>query len=358
MIRLNNFGVLSLVGLLCAGLVACGGNDGPAAPAADTSDGTSVTEAAAPAQPVVVYSSRAEQLIQPIFTAFTEETGIAVEYITDSAQPLIERIKAEADTTPASVLLTVDAGVLWYAAEQGILQPMASDIVSAAVPQQYRDPDGLWTGLSLRARTIVYDTRKVSADELVGYADLADSRWAGKLCLRTSKKVYNQSLVATMIASMGEEKTEEIVRGWVANLAQPEFSNDTKLIEAIEDGRCQVGIVNSYYFGRLQRDNELSAALFWQPAELGGVHVNVSGAGITANAPNVAGATALLEWLAGPAGQELFAGLNLEFPVLGDVPNDPIVAAWGEFAASEQPLIDAGRLQADAVKLMARAGYN
>ncbi|MEO0575165.1 MAG: extracellular solute-binding protein [Pseudomonadota bacterium] len=335
-------------------LGACNGSD------TDTANDTaSATQPSAPTEnaPVVVYSSRAEQLIEPLFAAFTEETGIEVQYVTDSAQPLIERLKAEGEDTPASLLLTVDAGVLWFAEQQGVLQPTNSEILDSAVPEAFRDPEGHWYGLSLRARTIVYDTRELSVDDLTGYADLADEKWKGRLCLRTSKKVYNQSLVAMMIAEFGEEQAEALVRGWVANLAQPVFSNDTKLIEAIEDGRCDVGIVNSYYFGRLQRTRELPVAIFWQPEALGGAHVNVSGAGVTANAPNATGAAQLLEWFASDKGQQMFASLNLEFPVVASIPVDPIVAAWGEMAPSDQTLVDAGRLQADAVKLMDRAGY-
>lgn len=333
-------------------LTACGGGetDAPSAEAA-------APEAATPER-VVVYSSRAEQLIAPIFEAFTAATGIPVEYITDDPQPLIARLQAEGENTPASVLLTVDAGNLWFAAEQGVLAPAGSEALMSAIPEYLRDPEGRWFGLSLRARTIVYDNRKLSAEDLVGYEDLADPRWKGKLCLRTSKKVYNQSLVAMMIARLGEERTEAVVRGWVDNLAIDPTSNDTRLIEAIADGRCEVGIVNTYYLGRLQRDDAaLPIGLFFPPAEVGGVHVNVSGAGIVANAANADGARTLLEWLASGEGQGLFASRNLEFPVDAGTENDPIVAAWGSYEPSEQPLVDAGRLQADAVRLMDRAGY-
>ncbi|MEL6870492.1 MAG: extracellular solute-binding protein [Pseudomonadota bacterium] len=339
---------LSIIGF---SLAACGDDATTSTPAEPE---TAVAETP---QPLVVYSSRAEQLIAPLFDAFTADTGIDVQYVTDSAQPLIERLKAEGTSTPASVLLTVDAGVLWFAEQQGVLQPANSPVLDARVPDAYRDPQGHWYGLSLRARTIVYDNRELAADELTGYVDLADEKWRGRLCLRTSKKVYNQSLVAMMIAEYGEARAEEVVRGWVANLAEPVFANDTKLVEAIEDGRCDVGIVNSYYFGRLQRERELPVSIFWQPETLGGVHVNVSGAGITANAPSRDAAQRLLEWFAGDRGQQLFASLNLEFPVVASVPVDPIVAAWGEMSPSDRTLVDAGRLQADAVKLMDRAGY-
>ena len=316
--------------------------------------------AAAPAAaPVVVYSSRAEQLIKPVFDAFTADTGIEVQYITDSEQPLIQRLKAEGETTPASVLLTVDAGNLWYAAQEGVLAPTDSERLESVIPPYLRDRDNRWFGLSLRARTILYDTRVVDPAALTNYAGLADPQWRGRLCLRTSKKVYNQSLVAMMIAELGEERAEEIVSGWVQNLATDVFANDTQLIEALLAGQCEVGIVNTYYFGRMQRDSDapLPLKLYFPSAEYGGVHVNVSGAGITRHAPDPEAALALLEWLAGEEGQTMFARSNLEFPVAEGIELDPIVAAWGDYTASQRPLSEAGEYQAAAVRLMDRAGY-
>jgi iron(III) transport system substrate-binding protein len=308
--------------------------------------------------PVVVYSARAEQLIKPIFDAYTAETGIPIKYMTDSEQPLIQKLKAEGETTSADMLLTVDAGNLWYAAEQGVLRPVYSDVLERNIPSHLRDPENQWFAMSVRARTIVYDTRKVDPSELTGYAGLADEKWHGKLCLRTSAKVYNQSLVAMMIAQMGERETEIVVRGWVDNLATSVFPNDTKLIQAIEAGQCQVGIVNTYYFGRLQRENkDIPVAIFWPLSETGGVHVNISGAGITRHAKNPDGAKALLEWMSGTAGQQLLAGENLEYPANPTVQPDPLVAAWGDFDASPMNVAQAGVYQADAVKLMDRANY-
>lgn len=317
------------------------------------------TDAAAPApQPVVVYSARAEQLIEPIFDAYTRETGVPVRYTTDSEQPLIQKLKAEGETTPADLLLTVDAGNLWYAAEEGVLRPVRSEVLERNIPDHLQDPENLWFALSVRARTIVYDTRNVDPAELGDYADLAEPKWKGKLCLRTSAKVYNQSLVAMLIAQHGEEKTERIVRGWVDNLAADVFSNDTKLIEAIEAGQCQVGIVNTYYFGRLQKENpDIPVAIHWPDADSGGVHVNVSGAGVTRHAKNPQGAIALLEWMSAETAQQLLGGENMEYPANPAVPPHPLVAAWGRFSASPMNVALAGRHQADAVRLMDRAGY-
>ena len=311
------------------------------------------------ADPLVVYSARAEQLIKPIFEAYTAQTGVPIVYTTDSEQPLIQKLIAEGETTPADILLTVDAGNLWYAAEQGVLLPVESPVLKQNIPPHLRDPGNRWFGLSVRARTIAYSTERVDASTLSGYADLANPEWRGRLCLRTSTKVYNQSLVAMLIAQFGEEHTEEIVSGWVANLASDVFSNDTKLLEAIVAGQCDVGIVNTYYFGRLQQaDSRIPVALFWPGQETGGVHVNVSGAGVTRHSGRADDALQLLEWLSSAEAQAMFAGLNLEYPANPNVARDPLVARWGEFSASPMNVSRAGELQAAAVKLMDRAGYH
>ena len=307
---------------------------------------------------VVVYSSRAEHLIAPIFERFEAETGIPVTWVTDKEGPLLQRLASEAEQTPADLLLTVDAGNLWLAAERGLMQPALSAALESNVPPHLRDPHSYWFGLSVRARTIVYSTDRVDPATLSTYSDLGSDQWRGRLCLRTSKKVYNQSLVAMMIADQGEAATEATVRAWVANLAAPVFSSDTQVLEAIAAGQCDVGIVNTYYFGRLQRDNpEFPVALFWPDQNAGGVHVNVSGAGIVRHSDNVTAAMQLLEWLSGPAAQRDFAGLNLEYPVRPDVALAPEVAAWGEFRQNVINVSRAGELQAQAVRLMDRAGY-
>ena len=310
------------------------------------------------ADELVVYSARKEHLIKPLFDAYTQETGVKITYITDKAGPLLARLKAEGDNTPADILMTVDAGNLWHAANEGTLAVLDSKPLEQQVPANLRDPDKRWFGLSMRARTIVYSPKRVKPEELTTYEALADPRWKGRLCLRTSKKVYNQSLVAMMIARHGEEKTEKIVRGWVDNLATKPFSNDTKTIQAIEAGQCDVAIVNTYYFGRLQKKQpDLPLALFWPNQGKGGVHVNVSGAGVTRHAKHPEAAVKLLEWLASPEAQQMFAGLNMEYPVNAKVAVDPLVATWGTFEPDQQNLATAGELQAAAVMLMDRAGY-
>jgi iron(III) transport system substrate-binding protein len=311
---------------------------------------------------VVVYSARNEQLIKPLFDSYTRDTGVQIKFITGGEGPLMERLKAEGQNTPADVLLTVDAGNLWQAAHQGLLRPVQSKILQDNVPAHLRDPANEWFGLSVRARTLVYNTTRLKPADLSTYEDLADPKWKGRLCLRTSKKVYNQSLVAMMITEHGELKTENIIKGWVSNLATAPFADDTKAMEAVAKGQCDVTIVNTYYFGRLmEKTPGFPLAIFWPNQNLSsknsGVHINVSGAGVTRHAKNPLGAQNLIEWLSSDKAQNLFADNNLEFPVNPRVKPDPTVAAWGSFKQNLINVKDAGSLQAQAVKLMDRAGY-
>ena len=308
---------------------------------------------------LVVYSARSEQLIKPVFDLYEQETGIRIDFVTDKAEVLMQRLIAEGKNSPADLLITVDAGNLWHAAGQGLFQPVASSVLEANIPAHLRDTGKQWFGISVRARTIVYDPAAVSRDELVNYFDLAKPKWKGRLCLRTSKKVYNQSLVAMLIAQHGEQETEAVVRSWVDNLATDVFPDDTRLMKAILAGQCQLGVVNSYYFGRLQKAQpDLRLALFWPAASDGGVHVNIAGAGVTRFAPHREQAIAFLEWLSQPTAQAVFASVDMEFPANPAIDPDPLVAAWGAFEASPVDVVSAGELQADAVRLMDRAGYH
>jgi iron(III) transport system substrate-binding protein len=310
------------------------------------------------ADEVVVYSSRIDELIKPVFDAYTAKTGVKVSFITDKEAPLMARIKAEGENTPADLFLTVDGGNLWQAEQMGILQPMDSQIVKDNIPPQYRSSTDAWTGLSLRARTIVYSTERVDPSELSTYEALADENWEGRLCLRTSKKVYNQSLTATLIDTHGAQKTEEIIKGWVDNLATDAFADDTALIQAVDAGLCDVGIVNSYYFGRLHADNpDLKAKLFWPNQDGRGVHVNLSGIGLTKQAPHPEAARKLVEWMTTPEAQSIFADVNMEFPANPEVKPSPEVAAWGDFKPDTIPVEVAGKRQAEAIMLMDRAGW-
>ena len=293
-----------------------------------------------------------------MFDTFTKQTGIPVKFVTDKAGVLLARLRAEGKNSPADMLITTDAGNLWEAAQEGLLDPIKSEKLEANIPTYLRDPQNQWFGLSVRARTIVYNTDKVKMEELSTYADLANSKWQGRLCLRTSKKVYNQSLVAMMIAEYGKERTEKIVRGWVANLATDPLSNDTKAMEFVAAGKCDVTIVNSYYFGRLiEKTPKLPLAIFWPNQNGSGVHVNISGAGITKSTKSKKAAIMLLEYLSSRKSQKLFADVNMEYPANPKISPDSIVAGWGNFKQNRMNVVKAGELQTESVKLMDRAGY-
>ena len=311
------------------------------------------------ADELVVYSARKEHLIKPLFDEYTKETGTKISFITDKAGPLLQRLEAEGKNTRADLLVTVDAGNLWHAAREGVLQPVESEVLKSNIPANLRDPGNQWFGLSLRARTIVYSTERVRPEELSTYEDLGNPKWKDRLVLRTSKKVYNQSLVAMLIAEHGEAETEKVVKSWVGNLATEPFSNDTKTMQAILAGQGDVGVVNTYYFGRLlKKDPDLKLALFWPNQETSGVHVNISGAGVTRYAKNRDAAVKFLEWLSSAKAQNMFADANMEYPVNQEVKTHPYVATWGEFKANERNLALAGQLQEAAIKLMDRAGYH
>jgi iron(III) transport system substrate-binding protein len=313
---------------------------------------------AASGDDITVYSSRKEHLIQPLFEQFTKQTGIEVNYLTGSGGDLIERLKLEGSNTPADIFMTVDAGDLWYAGTQNIFQSVNTETIKSNIPSYLRDPKGLWTGLSVRARTIVYSTERVNPSQLSTYSNLASSNWNKKLCLRTSKKIYTKSLVASIIHNQGEEKASQVITGWVDNLAAVPNAKDSHVMNAIIAGQCDVGLVNTYYYGQLiEKTPDAPVKLFWANQETTGVHVNVSGAGVTKHASNPSGATQLLEWLSSAEAQAIYGSLNKEYPANQNIDSDEIVSSWGSFKQDKMNLSIAGILQADAVKLMQRLGY-
>ena len=308
------------------------------------------------AEEVVLYSAR-HYGQEKAFDAFTKKTGIQIKTLNGEAGQLFERLKAEGDRSPADVLITVDAGNLWNAARAGLLAPVSSAELTANIPAHLRDPENRWFGLTMRARTIMYNVKKVNPTELSTYEALGDARWKGRLCLRSSGYIYNQSLLATMIKRHGEPRTEQIVRGWVAN--QPTIINgDTKILEAIAAGQCDVGLANSYYLARqLTKDPSFPVTPFWANQATSGTHVNVSGGGVTAHARNRAAAVKLLEFLSGFEAQQLFADTSLEFPANPKAEVNPIVRAWGAFKHDDIGVASAGEFQAAATRLADRAGY-
>jgi iron(III) transport system substrate-binding protein len=314
-------------------------------------------QAAGSAGNVVVYSARIESLVKPMFDAFTEKTGIQVKYFTAGEKELFERLQSEGANTPADVFMTVDVGNLWIAENAGLLQGFESEVIDQNIPTHLRAKDNDWVGLSVRARPIMYSTERVKASELSTYEALGDPKWNGKLCFRTSKKVYTQSLVAAMIKTLGEERTEGVVRRWITN--QPRiFDSDSKLLEAIAAGQCDVGVANTYYLARLvAKDPQFPVAVFWPNQGDRGVHINISGAGVTKHAKHRDHAIKLIEFLSSPEAQNLFADANYEYPANPSVKPSTIITAWGDFKADTVDVAAAGELQAAAVKLMDRVGY-
>jgi iron(III) transport system substrate-binding protein len=310
----------------------------------------------ASANEVLIYSAR-HYGQEPAFEAFTKKTGIQIKMLSGSTGEMFERLKAEGERSPADLLLTVDAGNLWNAARAGLLAKVDSPELAANIPANLRDPENRWVGLTVRARTIMYNATKVKPSELSTYEALGDPKWKGRICLRTSSYIYNQSLLATMIKRGGEPKTEEIVRGWVAN--QPTLINgDSKILESIAAGQCDVGLTNHYYLARiLAKDAAFPVLPFWANQQTTGTHVNVSGAGVTAHAKNRANAVKLLEFLSSPEAQQMFADVAFEYPANPQAGVNPIVAKWGKFKQDDINVAAAGEFQAAATRLADRMGY-
>ncbi len=304
---------------------------------------------------VRVYSGRHYDL-EEAFRQFAEETGNDVEFLFGGDAELRERLRTEGDETLADVFMTVDAANLQLAATEDLLQPLDSEVVEQ-LPANLVHPDQLWVGLSKRVRTIMYHPERVDAAELSTYEDLAHPRWAGRLCMRNSNNVYTQSLVASLIAHHGYEDAVDIVSGWVENDVEI-MSNDILILETIAAGGCDVGITNHYYLARLLADDPTFPVLpFWANQEGRGVHVNVSGAGVTVDADNPRLATELIEWLA-TDGQVAFVYGNHEYPVNPEIPAPPIVREWGDFKEDALNASEFAALNADAIRLMSEAGYD
>ena len=307
---------------------------------------------------LTIYTSRQPQLLEPIIEDFFQDTGIKVNLLSGNAQELMERIDIEGENSPADIFMTVDAGVLWQATERKIFSETNSDILKKNIPEYLRDPSNQWFGFSKRARTIVYSSDKFSDNDFSSYEALSDPKWAGKLCLRTSKKVYNRSLMASMIDAYGYDEAKAVVLGWVSNLATEVFSNDTNALKAVSSGQCGVTIVNTYYLARLLDDPKYdNLSLFWANQGDRGVHVNISGAGVVKTSKNKANAVKLLEYLSSMKAQDFYASANKEYPVLASADIDDSIQGWGEFSEDNINVSKLGSLQKEAVFLAQEAGY-
>lgn len=315
-------------------------------------------------QVVNIYSARQENLIKPLLDIFSEQTGIQVNLVTGGADELTTRLELEGRNSPADLLLTVDAGRLHRALELGLLQPVQSAVLQQRVPARYRDPENHWYAMSLRARVLVYNRDRVDPAELSSYEALADPQWQGRVCIRSSSNIYNQSLVAAMIEHNGEAATEAWARGLVANFARDPQGGDRDQIAAVAVGQCDVAVVNTYYLAGMmnspvasERNTAASVGLFWPNQESYGTHINASGVALTVNAPNPQPAIALMEFLVSDQAQAWYAEANNEYPVREDIAISQTLADWGEFRGEELPLRVLGDNNAAAVRLMDRAGW-
>ena len=313
---------------------------------------------------VNIYSYRQEILIRPLLDEFTGTTRITVNVVSGNADALLERLKSEGQNSPADILLTVDAGRLIRAREAGVLQPVNSPVLEANIPPQYRDPEGYWFGLSVRARPIIYAIARVKPEELSTYEALAAPKWKGRLCVRSSNNIYDQSMLAAMIAHLGADATEAWGRGLVANFARTPKGGDRDQIRAVAAGECDVTLANTYYLARLatssreaDRDVAAKVAVFWPNQDGRGTHVNISGAAVTKSSKNVANAIRLLEFLVGDKAQKIYAEDVREYPVKPGVALSEVVARWGRFKADALDLAALGENNAMAVRIADRVGW-
>lgn len=313
---------------------------------------------------VNVYSSRHYDTDLALYDEFTEATGIKINLIEAGADALIERIKSEGEFSPADVLITVDAGRLWRAEEAGILDAVASDTLTNRVPEYLRHPDGLWFGLSKRARVIIYNKAAGEPAVLDTYADLADPSNAGKVCIRSSSNIYNISLMASMVSHIGAAAAEEWAKGVVSNFARDPQSNDTGQIQAVASGECGIAVVNTYYLARYvaSDDPELNAiadavGVVFPDQQGRGTHVNISGAGVVKGAPNRENAIKFIEYLTEDKAQNYFANGNNEYPAVPGVAPAAAVVTLGSFKEDELNASLLGQNQAEAVRVFDRAGW-
>jgi iron(III) transport system substrate-binding protein len=312
-----------------------------------------------------LYSSRHYQTDEALYANFTKVTGIKLNRIEAGEDPLIERIKNEGSSSPADVLVTVDAGRLWRAEQMGLFQPVESKVLAARLPDHMRTPNNQWFGFSARARVIVYNKAAVKSAEVQNYEDLADAKLKGKVCTRSGSHVYNLSLMSALIEHWGEAKTEQWARGVVANFARAPKGGDTDQIRAVAAGECSVAISNSYYYVRLlasekPEDRKVIEAtgLIWPNQKSFGTHMNVSGAGVIKTAKHRDAAVKYLEYLTSDAAQGYFAEGNNEWPVVKGAPlNNKALASLGTFKMDTLNISALGKNQSLAQKIFDRAGY-
>ena len=313
---------------------------------------------------VNVYSARKEALIFPVLARFTEETGIVVNLLTGDADALISRIANEGELGSADLLITTDIGRLVRAKQQGLTKTISSDLLNQHIPSHLRDPAGHWYGLTTRARPIMYSPDNVKPNELADLEDIAGEKWRGKVCVRSSSNIYNQSLIAALIIQQGEAFSLQFAKGLVANFARPPKGGDKDQIKAVAAGQCDIAIANTYYLAGMLASKDASQVaaaqrvkVFWPNQGNRGAHINISGAVITRHAPNPIAAKELLEFMLGKEAQAWYAAHNHEYPVRKGVEPSEILRSFGTFKAEQVNLEKVGELNGAALQLMDRAGW-
>ncbi len=318
----------------------------------------------ASAEVLNIYSARQEALIKPLLDEYSSKTGVEINLVTGKGDALLTRLQSEGRNSPADLLITTDAGRLYRAQEAGVLQAVSSQTLEQSIPEHLRSAEGYWFGLSVRARGIVYAKDRVKPEELSTYEALAEPQWRGRICVRSSSNIYNQSLVAGMLSTQGKEQTADWLEGFVDNFARPPQGGDRDQVKAVAAGQCDIAVVNSYYLGGMARSDDpqqLEAAsrvaIFWPNQDDRGTHINVSGAGVTASTNNVAEAIKLIEFLASDSSQRWYGETNNEYPVRDDLPASDLLQSWGDFKADQVNVTELGRLNGEAVMAMDRASW-
>ncbi len=313
---------------------------------------------------VNIYSYRQEALIKPQLEAFSRTTGISYNLITGGAGGLLQRLKNEGMNSPADLLFTVDAGRLNRALEMGLLQPIQSKILETYIPARFRDPAGRWFGLGVRARAIFYHEDRVKPSELSTYEDLVAAKWKGRILIRSSGNIYNQSLLASLIRHHGAKNAEVWAGGMVANFARRPQGGDRDQLRAVAAGEGDIAIANNYYYARLLTSKKAAdrkvtekVKVFWPNQAGRGTHVNISGAAVTKSAKNRTNAVKLLEFLVGEEAQRIYASVGFEYPVREGIARGSVVASMGDFKMDNMPLEYLGKYNAEAVRIFDRVGW-
>lgn len=313
---------------------------------------------------VNVYTHRHYKADDQLFKKFTEETGIKVNIVNASADELIQRLETEGAQSQADLLITVDAGRLYRAQSKELLQPIQSEILDQNIAPHFREASGLWYGMTYRARIIAYAKDRVNPADIQNYEDLADPKWKGKILVRSSENIYNQSLLASLILADGESRAKDWAKGVVANMARTPKGSDRDQVKAVAAGEGDLAIVNTYYIGLMLNDENPeerkageSVGIIFPNQNNRGTHINISGMGVTKYAPNKENAIKLMEFLSEKEAQQMLADLNFEYPINPNAKQADTTTSWGEFKADEVQLFELGKLNSESVKILDEAGW-